>query len=274
MCHRADMGSAGTARASADTAGPATARAARPVLRPGLHVVRRDDRHLQLGLDDPDRLILPDRPGLLDALRALPRLPRDPALRQVVDSLMDDGWVVEDGGRQPIGRATLALTVDPPLMDPVARACRVAGVGIEIGDSPAPTLVATVGEPRRTLSDDLMRRDVPHLWLAAFPAAVRVGPFVEPGRTACLRCVDAHLGERDPRRATVLHQLAELSAGHATAYDAALAMVGSGLALREIARHLDDEPPALRSVTLTVGSDLEVIHRAWLRHPHCGCAWG
>ena len=26
----------------------------RPVLRDGLHVVRRDDRHLQVGLDPPD----------------------------------------------------------------------------------------------------------------------------------------------------------------------------------------------------------------------------
>jgi hypothetical protein len=51
-------------------------------------------------------------------------------------------------------------------------------------------------------------------------------------------------------------------------------MVGSGLAVREIARYLDGEPPALRSATLTVGSDLEVTRRDWLRHPHCGCAWG
>jgi hypothetical protein len=54
MCDRAVMG----AQSMAMT---------RPVLRPGLHVVRRDDAHLQLGLDDPDRFVLPDRPGLLDA---------------------------------------------------------------------------------------------------------------------------------------------------------------------------------------------------------------
>jgi hypothetical protein len=246
----------------------------RPVLRPGLHVVRRDDRHLQLGLDDPDRLVLPDQRGLLEALQALPRLPRDPALRRVVDSLIEDGWVVDDRGPRPPARAPLSLVAEAPLIDPVARACRVAGVEIALGDSDGPRLVATVGEPRRSLSDDLMRRDVVHLWLAAFPSAVRVGPLVEPGRSACLRCLDAHLGERDLRRATVLHQLGELPPGHTTAYDAALAMVGSGLAMREIARHLDGEPPALRSATLTVGSDLGVTRRDWLRHPHCGCAWG
>jgi hypothetical protein len=252
---------------------PTATAPARPVLRPGLHVVRRDDRHLQLGLDDPDRLVLPDQPGLLEALKALPRLPRDPALRRVLDLLTSDGWVVDDGAAQPADRP-LSLRVDAPLVDPVARACRVAGVQIEVADSLGPRLVATVGEPRRTLSDDLMQGDVPHLWLAVFPASVRVGPFVEPGRSACLRCLDAHLGERDPRRATVLLQLDELSAGRATSYDAALAMVGAGLAVREITRYLDGDAPALRSATLAVGSDLEVTRRDWLRHPHCGCAWG
>jgi hypothetical protein len=246
----------------------------RPMLRPGLHVVRRDDRHLQLGLDDPDRLVLRDQPGLLAALEALPRLPRDPALRRVVDLLAQEGWLIDDGAPQRNERAPLCLVVDAPLTDPVARAARVAGVQIEVADSPGPRLVATIGEPRRSLSDDLMQRDVPHLWLAVFPASVRVGPFVEPGRSACLRCLDAHLGERDPRRATVLLQLGELSARHPMAYDAALAMVGSGLALREMARYLDGDLAALRSATLTVGSDLEVARRAWLRHPHCGCAWG
>jgi hypothetical protein len=257
MCDRAVMG----AQSMAMT---------RPVLRPGLHVVRRDDAHLQLGLDDPDRFVLPDRPGLLDALRALPLVPHDPALRQVVESLAESGWVVDDRRPEPPPRPPLALTVDAPLADPVARACRAAGVAV--ADSPGPRLVATLGEPRRGLSDDLMRHDVAHLWLAAFPASVRVGPFVQPGRSACLRCVDAHLGELDPRRATVLHQLDERPAE--TGYDAALALVGAGLALRDVARHLAGESPGLRSTTLTVGANMVVTRRVWLRHPHCGCAWG
>ena len=33
-------------------------------------------------------------------------------------------------------------------------------------------------------------------------------PVRRPGRTACLRCVDAHLGEADPRRALVVEQVA------------------------------------------------------------------
>jgi hypothetical protein len=244
----------------------------RPVLRPGLHVVRRDDAHLQIGLDAPDRLILRDRPGLLDALRALPQIPADQALVQVVESLAQTGWLVDHGRPAAGPLLPLALAVDAPLLDAVARACRAAEV--TVADSPGLRLVATVGEPRREVGDDLMRSDVPHLWLAAFPDRVRVGPLVEPGRSACLRCLDAHLGERDPRRATVLAQLAERAPGPQTAYDAALAQAGAALAVRDLARQLAGEPSALRSTTLTIGTDLEVTRRVWLRHPHCGCAWG
>ena len=260
MCERAVMGCA-----------PAKV-TARLVLRPGLHVVRRDDGHLQIGLDDPDRLVLRDRPGLLDALRALPQLPGDPGLRQVVESLRQGGWLVDDGWPGAQGVAGLALEVDAPLHDTVARACRCATV--RVGDSSGLRLVATVGEPRRQVSDDLMRSDVPHLWLAAFPTRVRIGPLVEPGRSACLRCLDARLGERDPRRATVLAQLSERPPGSETAYDAALAVAGAGLALRDLSGYLAGTETALRSTTLTIDRGLEVTRQVWLRHPHCGCAWG
>jgi len=76
----------------------------RPLLRPGLRAVRRDDTHLQLGLDDPDRLVLPDLPGLLDALRALPLVPRDERVRRVLDRLAGDGWIIDAA---PVGPASL-----------------------------------------------------------------------------------------------------------------------------------------------------------------------
>ena len=43
----------------------------RPRLRPGCHVVRRDDDHLQVGVDPPERVILPDRPEVLAVLDRL-----------------------------------------------------------------------------------------------------------------------------------------------------------------------------------------------------------
>ncbi len=251
---------------------------ARPVLRSGLHVVRRDDAHLQIGLDEPDRLVLRDRPGLYAALTALD-LPPAPEVRPVLDRLVDDGWVVDAGDpargvrERAAQRPPAALEADTLVRDTVTRTCTAAGLGLSDTAS-ATTLVVTLGEPRRRSSDRLVREDVAHLWLAVLPSAVRIGPFVEPGRSACLRCVDAHLGERDARRATVLHQLDDLPVAPYAVWDPCLLELGVAWAVRDVVRRLDGEPPALRSASVTVTADLEVTRRDWLRHPHCGCAWG
>jgi hypothetical protein len=167
----------------------------------------------------------------------------------------------------------VALEVEALLRDPVTRACAAAGLRVADAASAA-TLVVTLGEPRRRTSDRLVRDDVTHLWLAVLPAGVRIGPFVEPGRSACLRCVDAHLGERDARRATVLHQLDDLPAAPHAVWDPSLLDLGAAWAVRDVVRRLDGEPSTLRSATVTVSADLEMTRHDWLRHPHCGCAWG
>jgi hypothetical protein len=248
----------------------------RPALRAGLHVVRRDDGHLQIGLDDPDRLVLPDRPGLYDALNALDRPPGEP-VRDVIDQLVAQGWVVDAAAEAEARRAAavrrgpVALTVDPTLEDTVVRACAAASLRLE--DTARLRLVMTLGEPRRALADALMRDDVPHLWVSVHPRRVRLGPFVEPGRSACLRCVDAHLGERDPRRATVLHQLDHLRSPAEVVVDPSLVSLAAAWAVRDVVRRLDGEVPALRSAEVTITDTLEIDRRDWLRHPHCGCAW-
>ena len=47
-----------------------------------------------------------------------------------------------------------------------------------------------MGEFDRTLLDDLVRDGVPHHVVRVVEGAPVVGPFVLPGETACLRCVD------------------------------------------------------------------------------------
>jgi hypothetical protein len=257
-------------------ASPATwSELARPALRPGLRVVRRDDRHLQLGLDPPDRLVLPDRPGLRQALTRLEHRPPEPLL-EVVDQLVRDGWVVDAGAGARAAPAApprpVAVTVDPTLEAAVLRACSAARL---VATSTAPLrLVVAAGEPRRTLSDSLVRDDVPHLWLAVLPGSVRIGPYVEPGRTACLRCVDAHLGDLDLRRATVLHQLEELPSAPGADPEPCLLALAVAWAVRDVARRLEGRLSSLCSATVTITDELEVTRREWLRHPHCGCAWG
>jgi hypothetical protein len=244
----------------------------RPVLRDGLHVVRRDDRHLQIGLDDPDRLVLPDRPGLHDALRQLHRPPPE-SVRGVVDGLVAGGWVVDGTPcRRLDAPRGIRLLVDPMLAHLVTRT--LAAADVRRNEAADTQLVVTVGEPERSVSDALVRDDVAHLWLALLPGRVRIGPFVDPGRTPCLRCLDAHLGDVDPRRATVLHQLEQLPRAPAFQPDPLLVQLGAAWAVRDVVRQLEGEAAASRSSTVTVTADLEATRRDWLRHPHCGCAWG
>jgi bacteriocin biosynthesis cyclodehydratase domain-containing protein len=129
-----------------------------------------------------------------------------------------------------------------------------------------------VDEPPRSLLDALVVEDRPHLLVTLCADQARLGPFVVPGVTACLRCLDAHLGEDDPRRALVLEQLED--AGPMTApYDPVLALAASALAVRDLTSYAEGDRPATWSTTITVGADLALPHRTWPRHPHCGCSW-
>ncbi len=110
-------------------------------------------------------------------------------------------------------------------LHPLADLLRGAGVRpVATGGDVA--VVAATGPLPREEVDPLVGAGTPHLVLSGTgrPGVLRVGPFVVPGQTACLRCVDAHEGERDPRRPLVLEQLAELPAAAVDAGTTALAL--------------------------------------------------
>ncbi|WP_159083585.1 hypothetical protein [Nocardioides terrigena] len=125
------------------------------------------------------------------------------------------------------------------------------------------------------LPDDCCRADPwvvdsrPHLTVAAVPDAVRVGPFVVPGLTACLRCVRAWRDGPTPSDRPVATPLA---AGPGV--DAGLLALALGWAARDVATWVGGGTPSTWSSTVTVGTDLRPDARSWQRHPHCGCSWG
>ncbi|WP_310525753.1 hypothetical protein [Nocardioides sp.] len=103
---------------------------------------------------------------------------------------------------------------------------------------------------------------LPHLLVRLSAESVRVGPFVEPGTTACLRCLAA----AGPPAACAGAAYADV--------DPALLMVGLGWAVRDLATWQAGQLPTTWSSTVTIGAALhpEITH--WPRHPHCGCSWG
>ena len=151
----------------------------------------------------------------------------------------------------------------------------VAGLTVDgrASGPPTATLLISLGEPRRSRVDRLVRDDRTHLLVALLPDRARLGPLVVPGATACLRCLDAHLAEHDPRRGLVLEQLEDRDDPPAPC-DPVLAQAAVALAARELTTYAEGDRPATWSATLTLGADLALPRRAWPRHPHCGCSWG
>jgi bacteriocin biosynthesis cyclodehydratase domain-containing protein len=132
-------------------------------------------------------------------------------------------------------------------------------------------------DPDRAVVDDWIRRDLPHLFLTATEGVLRVGPFVAPGQTACLRCIDAHHTEHDPRRALVLQQYAEALQprdGLPEPVPADLLDLAVGYAVRDLVNWVDGKRPATWSATVQIDGRLELARTPWPRHPGCGCSWG
>jgi hypothetical protein len=242
------------------------------LLRAGLHVVRRDDRHLQIGVDPPWRLVVPDEPdvhGVLDDLLAgRAPSPQTTAGHRVLRDLRRADMLRPTD--EPTRSYAVAVAGATRPAAEAERMLRAAGVVPVRPDRADLWLVVATGEPPRDLVDDHVRVGRPHLVVGAGPRGYRVGPFVVPGLTACLRCVDAHLAERDPRRGVVLEQLA----GRPAAPDEpSLEALAVAWAVRDALRYLGGACPSTWSATVDLDLELDPRRREWARHPHCGCAW-
>lgn len=234
-------------------------------LRPGYVVARRDDAHVQVGVDPPYRAVLPDT---IEVRRLLADLAAGRAAAQVtlparraLSDLLDAGLVDDGAPPQPA-----AIAVDgPPDLATALR--RMLG---PLATPPDLVVLLAPGPLARDRADPLLRSGTPHLVVEGGPDAWSVGPLVVPGVTACLRCVDATLGEEDPRRALVLEQTARSTR---LTTDPLLASLALSWAARDALGHLRGTRVATWSTSVTLTRDAPPLERRWWRHPHCGCAW-
>ncbi len=285
-----------------DVRPPITGLTPRPLLRPGTAIARHDDHHLQVGLDAPHRVVVPDRPevrGLLGALADGAPLPDvGPTAWPVLRSLSDAGLLVDAdavatlGPPEPARTAWVQFGAGAParlaaraavrvgvrggarVLETAGRLLRESGAAAaDSGGRADVWLVVADGEVPRAAVDDLVRAEAPHLVLGGTPASRRLGPFVAPGLTACLRCVDAALAERDPRRALIVEQVATPLDTEGRPHDPALEAMALGWAVRDVLRFVEGERPSTWSTTYDLDPCGPPVARAWPRHPHCGCAW-
>jgi bacteriocin biosynthesis cyclodehydratase domain-containing protein len=278
----------------------------RPVLAPGLRVLQRPRTELQVGVDPAHRLRLPDTEPVRRTLGHLLRgeaVPDDVETRAVLarlapvlvdgTGLLPPGVTPGDGAaaalHDPAGyqtglaarrRATVGIhgSLPVPAADP-APLLAAAGVGsCRLEDGPTVALVLCVGELDRADLDPLLREGLPHLVVRLVEGIALVGPFVDPGRTACLRCIDAHESVADPD-AGRLHGLHARSRddrldGVAEPVDTALATLAVAWAVRDLVTHVEGGRPSSWSATVRLSAGLaSVTQTEWLRHPACGCGW-
>lgn len=142
---------------------------------------------------------------------------------------------------------------------------------------PDVTLVA--GSPVTSADTRALRADrIDHLVVSQVDGLVAVGPFVRPGVTACVGCVDQARAARDPSWPALTHQL-----GPATATVPApdlpdprsrvLEAAAATWAGRDLLAYVEGDRVLCYGASLRFADDLvdHVVHR-WELHPGCECS--
>jgi len=255
----------------------------RPHLAPGLRVVRRGLDRVQVGLYDGRRVVLPRTEGVLRTLALLlERQPidEDPATAWVIEQLDRNGCLVR-GTRSRTGRrvALLGRIAGPGLPD-IEELLAAAGVVTTADPGEADAVLALgLGELPREQLDPLLRSNTSHVVVRLVDGGAVIGPFVVPGKTACLRCIDAHQSVLDPHHVAVTTRYVEATArarpdGLSDLVDPALATIALAWAVRDVVVHLDGGQPSTWSRTLLLRPDpTQRREDTWLRHPMCACCF-
>jgi hypothetical protein len=190
-----------------------------------------------------------------------------------------DGATVVVAGHGPVGIALAGLLEEAG----VGRVLRApAGHDTDSADrvgaaGPDVTVLTGDHEPAADLVERLMRDDRVHLVAGMRGPVGLVGPYVLPGRSACLRCVDQTRCDRDPAWAAARDRLSNRGgrgAGTAAPASRVITTAVAALAAAEVLAHVEGRPPSTVGVsaTLTLLDPWPSLRR-WPMHPACGCAW-
>lgn len=244
-------------------------------LRHGVAVTVRPDGLVVVGQDPEHRVVLPDTASvtrLLTHLRVGVRPDNvAPTASAALDALCRAGLLVDLAQQSLLAEARATTRVQLEVAQAwrgLAVDCvRTAGLTLAEGSRPRDghdlVWVVSAGDPDWEVHDTLVAADEPVLFTAVMPSRVRVGPFVMPGTTACLRCLDAHSpGVRPP-------------SGGGTPDDVSLVVLHRALlsAAGDLRAWAEGRQPTSWSATAWVDDSAVTTREAWRQHPHCGCNW-
>jgi bacteriocin biosynthesis cyclodehydratase domain-containing protein len=117
-------------------------------------------------------------------------------------------------------------------------------------------------------------RHRPHLPVIIRETTAVIGPFVLPGQTPCLRCVELTRGDRDPAWPVLAAQLIGERHG-VEPCDVGLASAAAAIVALHVLAWLDRgiaaPPPSVGGIVELSLADLSLRRRTVTAHPGCGC---
>ncbi|SDN07382.1 hypothetical protein [Allokutzneria albata] len=256
-----------------------------------------DGRHtlqglLDLGAQDGTDASRSEVAGLLSALAGAGVLDRDStgsstaAQREPPPGLITDAgvWALRTGRAcadilAERGRSTVHVHGSGRVGDALVAMLRSAGMGtvrrIAKRSRSVPDFAVLIGPVLQDhqLRTALMADSVPHLAVEPHEVSAHIGPFVIPGRTSCLTCLDLRRCERDPAWGLVSSQLGNLCSPEELicAHGAAVVAAGQVLMMLSHSGGVAGVPP-----TWNGAIELDPVRgKAFLRalppRPGCGC---
>ena len=113
-----------------------------------------------------------------------------------------------------------------------------------------------------------LRRDVTHLPIVYGDSSIAIGPFVVPGVTACLYCLQRHASDADPAWPAIASQLW----GRRSPADTELmASEAAAIAARAVVARLANDVDAASSQLVIEAASGARSRRRFELHPDCGC---
>jgi len=180
----------------------------------------------------------------------------------VIDDLSPGGYSSQDLGQRRATALRAALQRDAP------------EISIGFAGSRHPDLCVLIAHHavNPIYYQRLMRHDVAHIAIVLSEGRATVGPFVIPGQTPCLQCLDLHRLDIDPAWPMLATQLMNIELDEQCPEESVLAGLVAHLGAGQILSAIAGSQPLTTAATmeLTV-TDYVPALREWSIHPDCGC---
>lgn len=187
------------------------------------------------------------------------------------------------GRVDPVDRGPVRTTdVSPAGIPAVAAGSRGEALRARLRRTPEPaaaTALAVVAPVGSVAAPETLAavRELPHLLVAVRETSAVVGPFVQPGRTPCVRCVELARADRDPGWPALAAQLAG-AGSPVEPCDVVLATLAGALAALHALTWVDGGgaalPPSAAGIVEFDLADGRLRRRSVAPHPACGCGAG